>query len=54
MKQLAVDIVKENRRGILAKMELERMFGCKLKDMTDEQKKLGLACLLAFEKQWNR
>lgn len=53
MKELAMDIVKENKRGILAKVELEKMMGCKLVDMTDEQKKLGLACLLAFENQWN-
>ena len=53
MKELAMDIVKENKRGILAKVELEKMMGCKLVDMTDEQKKLGLACLLAFENQCN-
>lgn len=54
MKVLAMDIVKGNRRGILAKVELEKMMGCKLADMTDKQKALGLACLLAFENQWNR
>lgn len=53
MKELAMDIVKANKRGILAKVELEKMMGCKLADMTDEQKTLGLACLLAFENQWN-
>lgn len=54
MKKLAMDIVKKNKRGHLAKCELEKMFGCKLEDMTDEQKTLGLACLLSFENQWNK
>lgn len=54
MKELAIDIIKATRRGILAKIELEKMMGCKFEDMTDEQKKLGLACLLAFESQWNK
>lgn len=35
-----------------ARKELEKMMGCKLNEMTDEQKKLGLAMLCAFEKQW--
>ena len=52
MKELAMDIVKANKRGILAKIELEKMMGCELADMTDEQKTLGLACLPAFENQW--
>ena len=54
MEGLALDIVRGNKRGILAKIELEKMMGCKLKDMTDEQKKLGLACLVTFESQWNK
>ncbi len=53
MKELAMDIVKANKRGVLAKVELEKMMSCKLVDMTDEQKTLGLACLSAFENQWN-
>lgn len=51
MKKLAMDIVKENKRGIWAKTELQKMMGCKLEDMTDEQKQIGLACLLVFENQ---
>ena len=34
--------------------ELEKMMGCKLEDMTDNQKTLGLAMLVSFESQWNR
>ena len=54
MKELAMDIVKANKRGILAKVELEKMMGCKLEDMTDEQKTLGLACLFATEGVWGK
>lgn len=54
MKDLAMDIVKGTQRGALAKKEIEKMMGCKLEEMTDEQKKLGLACLVAFESRWNR
>lgn len=54
MKELAMDIVKMNKRGVLAKSEMEKMMGCKLEDMTDNQKKLGLAVLLSFENQWNK
>lgn len=54
MKKLAMDIIKMNKRGVLAKAELEKMMGCKLEDMTDNQKTLGLAMLVSFESQWNR
>ena len=54
MKVLAMDIIKRNNRGILARAELEKMFACKLDDMTDDQKKLGLALLIQFESQWNK
>lgn len=54
MKELAMDIIKMNKRGVLAKAELEKMMGCKLDEMSDEQKTLGLACLIAFECQWNK
>lgn len=54
MKELARDIVKLNKRGVLARAELKKMFGCKLDDLTDEQKKLGLALLICFESQWNK
>ncbi len=54
MKELAMDIIKMNKRGVLAKSELEKMMGCKLEDMTDNQKTLGLAMLVSFESQWNR
>ena len=53
MKELAMDIVKRNNRGIYAKAELEKMFGCKLEKMTDAQKTNGLALLLSFENEWN-
>ena len=54
MKELAIDIIKMNKRGVLAKSELEKMMGCKLEDMTDNQKTLGLAMLVSFESQWNK
>lgn len=54
MKELAMDIVKMNKRGTLAKAEMEKMFGCELNAMTDEQKKMGLALLVYFENQWNK
>ena len=54
MKELAIDIIKMNKRGILARAELEKMMGCKLEDMTDNQKTLGLAMLVSFESQWNK
>ena len=54
MKELAMDIIKMNNRGSLAKAELEKMMGRKFKDMTDSQKTLGLAMLVSFESQWNK
>ena len=54
MKELAMDIIKMNKRGVLAKAELEKMMGCKLEDMTDNQKTIGLAMLVSFESQWNK
>ena len=54
MKELAMDIIKMNKRGVLAKAELEKMMGCKLEDMNDNQKTLGLAMLVSFESQWNK
>ena len=54
MKELAMDIIKMNKRGALAKAELEKMMGCKLENMTDNQKTIGLAMLVSFESQWNR
>ena len=54
MKELAMDIIKMNNRGILAKAELEKMMGCKLEDLTDNQKIIGLALLVSFENQWNK
>lgn len=53
MQELAMDIVKMNKRGLLARVELEKMFGCKLDKMNDDQKKIGLALLILFENQWN-
>ena len=37
-----------------AKVELEKMMGCKLEDMTDTQKELGVAMLCVFESQWRK
>ena len=54
MEKLALDIIAGNKRGKLAKAELEKMMGCELEEMTDTQKKIGLACLISFENQWNK
>ena len=54
MKELAIDIIKMNKRGILARAELEKMMGCKLEEMTDNQKTLGRAMLVSCESQWNK
>ena len=54
MKELAMDIIKMNRRGVLAKAELEKMMGCKLEDMSKEQRVLAAICLAAFDGVWNR
>ena len=51
MKELAMDIIKMNKRGVLAKAELGKMMGCQLDDMTDNQNTLGLAMLVFFECQ---
>lgn len=50
-KEMAIGICGND---IKAKHELEKMMGCKLSEMTDEQKKLGLAMLCAFENQWRK
>ena len=54
MKELAMDIIKMNKLGALAKAELEKMMGCKLQEMTDSQKTIGLAMLVPFASQWNK
>lgn len=54
MRELAMDIIKMNKRGVLARAELEKMFGCELEELTDNQKTLGLALLISFESQWNK
>lgn len=50
-KQIAMGICAGDES---AQKELEKMFGCELENMTDEQKKLGLACLAAFDGHWNQ
>ena len=54
MKELAIDIIKMNKRGALAKAELEKVMDCKIADMTENQKTIGLAMLVSFESQWNK
>ena len=49
-KQIAIDISNGDQK---AKRELERMLGKSLDEMSNEEKVIGLACLSAFEKQWN-
>lgn len=48
-KEMAIAICNGD---IEARNELEKMMGCKLEDMTDKQKLIGLTALCVFEKQW--
>ena len=49
-KQIAKDIFSGDSR---AKAELEKMLGKSFCQMTIEERRLGVACLSASEKQWN-
>ena len=49
-KEIAVDIFNGDGK---AKAELEKMMGKNFKDMTIDERRLGVACLSAFEKQWD-
>lgn len=49
--QIAKDIFNGD---VKAKAELEKMMGKKFEDMTIEERRLGVAALSAFEKQWNK
>ena len=50
-KQIAKDIFNGDTK---AKTELEKMLGKNFKEMTIEERRLGVACLSAFEEQWNK
>lgn len=50
-KQIAKDIYNGDKK---AKLELEKMFGKQFAEMTIEERRLGVACLSAFEEQWNK
>ena len=50
-KEIAVDIHNGDTK---AKAELEKMMGKNFNDMTTEERRLGVACLSAFEKLWNK
>jgi len=50
-KQIAIDITNGDKK---AKSELEKMIGKSFKDMTQEERRIGVTCLSAFENQWNR
>lgn len=49
-KQIAIDIFKGDLK---AKKELEKMMGKRFEEMTQQERRIGAACLSAFEKQWN-
>lgn len=51
-KQIAEDIYYN--RDNKAKLELEKMFGCKFDEMTVKQRRLGVAVLSATENYWNK
>lgn len=44
-KMIAYKVLEENSKE---RKEAEKMMGCKLSEMTDEQKTIMLACLAAF------
>lgn len=48
-KEMAIAICNGD---IKARNELEKMMGCKLENMADKQKLIGLTVLCVFEKQW--
>lgn len=48
--QIARDIFNGDTK---AKFELEKMMGKLFKDMTVEERRLGVSCLSAFESQWS-
>ena len=49
--QIAKDIFNGDA---VAKTELEKMIGKTFDKMTIEERRLGVACLSAFENQWNK
>lgn len=51
-KQIAIDIT--TNKDTKAKKELEKMMGKKFNDMTQEERRLGVTCLSAFENQWSK
>lgn len=50
-KQIAIDIMNGDKK---AKVELEKMMGCKFEEMTTEQRSLGVAVLSGTENYWNK
>ena len=50
-KQIAIDIFNGDKQ---AKAELEKMIGKKFKDMTIEERRLGVSFLSAFDGVWNK
>lgn len=49
--QIAKDIFNGD---IKAKAELEKMMGKTFEEMSIQERRLGTACLSAFENQWNK
>lgn len=45
-KEIAYKVLEENSKE---RKEAEKMMGCQLSEMTDEQKTIMLACLTAFQ-----
>ena len=48
-KEIAYKMLDENSKE---RKEGEKMMGCKLEEMTDEQKTIMLACLTAFQGEY--
>jgi hypothetical protein len=50
-KQIAIDITNGDEK---AKAELEKMMGKSFMEMSQEERRIGVTCLSAFESQWNK
>jgi hypothetical protein len=46
VKRIAYKVLEENSKE---RKEAEKMMGCSLEEMTDDQKKIMLACMTAFQ-----
>jgi hypothetical protein len=50
-KSMAMEIFNGNNQ---AKLELEKMLGKKFENMSQEERRIGAACLAVFDGVWNK